>query len=375
MRSSAEDVGCRPGASAPLPWARGEGLPQLDKLNVTLPSYQIAPARQCSILVDRHLHKNGGSTVRDLFLENERHGHGLYLGYGQDHWSDDYRALWHVAERGIAAASSQHRLLVEVHYSHSVEFTDSVLPALAELPSVYASRGIECPLVLLTRVREPLAFYLSFYRWGVGFRQRDNPGAYGATFLDWAARVPNLQSTMMMRSKAAYHAEYAPKRYRGAYVAPDDLEDETARHGRQRARRKWENLKAFGATPRSAWHRLTAMLDQFAVVGTMERFDESLLLAYDAAGLPLLPYHRNTPRQKNGYKGKNADACPDMDACRRLVRRIAPRDHMMYDRYRQRLEERIHGLGEPFAMRVAAFKRAVANAQVCLPPVQPCFHH
>ena len=106
--------------------------------------------------------------------------------------------------------------------------------------------------MLMTRVREPLDYYLSFYKWGVAFRQREDPvrasharplahderttgrdaaafargasrswtravgvcgrvraqASFGKDFLEWAERVPNLQSTMMMQSMAAMAAEY-----------------------------------------------------------------------------------------------------------------------------------------------------------------------
>ena len=39
-----------------------------------------------------------------------------------------------------------------------------------------------------------------------------------------------------------------------------------------------------------------------AIVGTMKRFDESLLLAHDMVGLPILLYKRNRPNQKGGYR-------------------------------------------------------------------------
>ena len=39
------------------------------------------------------------------------------------------------------------------------------------------------------QVREPTDFYLSFYRWGVAFRQRENPKSFGANFLEWVEKV------------------------------------------------------------------------------------------------------------------------------------------------------------------------------------------
>ncbi len=60
---------------------------------------------------------------------------------------------------------------------------------LRHLAKLYASRGVDCPVAMMTRVREPLEYYLSFYRWGVAFRQRDEPTKFGKDFIDWAQRV------------------------------------------------------------------------------------------------------------------------------------------------------------------------------------------
>ena len=39
---------------------------------------------------------------------------------------------------------------------------------------------------LATRLREPLSFYMSFYRWTVNWRQQRNASAFGTTLLEWA---------------------------------------------------------------------------------------------------------------------------------------------------------------------------------------------
>ena len=46
--------------------------------------------------------------------------------------------------------------------------------------------------MLVTRLRRPLDFYVSFFRWTVAWRQRHNASVFGATMLEWAPR--NLQS-------------------------------------------------------------------------------------------------------------------------------------------------------------------------------------
>jgi len=222
-----------------------------------------------------------------------------------------------------------------------VEMASTVLPTLKELHSTYTRAGFDCPLVLMTRVREPTDYYLSFYKWGVAFRQRENPRSFGATFEEWAEKVPNLQSTMMMQSMAAMAAEYHIDQFRLHY----------ARNG------------AIGRTDDDAWAKLTNFLDAFTIVGTMQRFDESMLLAHDLVGLPILLYKRNRPNQKGGYRGTNKDICPDMDKCRELIRRVAARDYKMYERYHERFEAKLAAQGAEFAKRVEAYKRAIADIQ------------
>lgn len=104
-------------------------------------------------------------------------------------------------------------------------------------------------------------------------------------------------------------------------------------------------------------------LDAFEIVAPLDRFDEALLLAHDLFGLPLLTYKRNRPKQKNGYRGTAADICPNMDECRDLVRRLAPRDHQMFERYSKRFEARISRLGPTFVRRVQQLKMAVTDTQ------------
>ena len=45
-----------------------------------------------------------------------------------------------------------------------------------------------------------------------------------------------------------------------------------------------------------------------------------MLLMHDLVGLPITLYRRHQPRPKNGYRGTKHDICPDMAACRALVR-------------------------------------------------------
>lgn len=302
--------------------------------------YQMTKPKSCMILVDRHVHKNGGSSVRDLLLENERRGYGLYQGYTQMYWNRDLKQLQKAGE----AARQQNRapshvIMMEAHFGW-VEFATSTLPGLKNLASTYEQQGVDCPLVLMTRVRDPLEYYLSFYRWGVAFRQKESPLKFGKSFVEWARKVPNLQSTIMMLSMAAMAAEYHPDTWKHYSRRPE-----------------------IGRSPEEAWRKLSEFLDQFAIVGTMRRFDESLLLMSDMTGLPVMEYRRNRPNQKGGFKGLNKDVCPDMEACRKVVQEVAGRDTQMYETYSAQFEKKLQDLGDNFAARVKSYKKALDDIQ------------
>ena len=92
-----------------LPWAAQSGLPPLpvrwNDSNAALPSYQRARPKKCAILIDRHVHKNGGSTVRDILLEQERLGYALYQGFTQLNWGNVFQKLQKLVTQALAAAS------------------------------------------------------------------------------------------------------------------------------------------------------------------------------------------------------------------------------------------------------------------------------
>jgi hypothetical protein len=69
-----------------------------------------------------------------------------------------------VAEASLARGKAPNVfLLMEAHFGW-VELSNAVMPSLNELSKIYKSRGIDCPLVLMTRVREPLD--CETHRWG-----------------------------------------------------------------------------------------------------------------------------------------------------------------------------------------------------------------
>lgn len=68
-----------------------------------------------------------------------------------------------------------------------------------------------------------------------------------------------------------------------------------------------------------------------------------------------------------GLRLADGAVCPDMDACRAHIERIAPWDMRLYNHVRQAFSARISAAGEPFRLRLANFRadRASARLGVC----------
>ena len=86
--------------------------------------YLRTPLPSCSIVVDRHTHKNGGSTMRDLFMRNELLDAWMYWGYGLAHVERVVDGLLQLllgsSNRSCTdwAGRPALRLAAELHYSY-----------------------------------------------------------------------------------------------------------------------------------------------------------------------------------------------------------------------------------------------------------------
>ena len=223
--------------------------------------------------------------------------------------------------------------MAEAHFGW-VEDGDRVLPDLLQLRKLRP----DCPVHTMS-IREPLEYYLSFYRWGVAFRRSRARRPSAPPSSSGSRRCPTGSRRCSARM-AAMAAEYHVSQFKRSYHTPlwGRLDDE----GRQ---------------------KLSSFLDTFSTVAPMAHFDASILMASDATGLPLLLYKRNKPGQKGGFRGTSATVCPDMLACRAAVAKAAPLDTWMYEKYAKAFEGKLAELGDDFAGRVDAYKQAVAAAQ------------
>ena len=82
-------------------------------------------------------------------------------------------------------------------------------------------RGVDIPMHFHVRLRSPLSHYISYFLWTVVERQARNARRFGSSFAEWARTVPNLQSELLLSSKAATPGIRFYDCYRGLELTPD----------------------------------------------------------------------------------------------------------------------------------------------------------
>ena len=341
-----------------------------------------SPAASGTLWVDRHLHKNGGSTLREVMLRSEEAGHCLYYGYTQtrEGWDRLVREM-----RTLNGSSSAlPRLCVEAHASQaSAEFASHRIPDLVGLRSHFAKLAVPVRVVLTTRVREPLSYYLSFYRWRVaGMQEHGNVirlsptrqvvQPIGSTFLEWAPK--NLQSIGLYHGDVELFAGLKAGGWPGVRDA--------ALH-----RRPHPYWSAHHRFERADYRALLSSLKHYDVVAPLESFDEHLLMVSDATGIPPLQQEEHravapAPQARMTARSlADAAVCPDMDKCRAHIAAIAPWDLKLYRYVQRAFGERVQALGPGFAARLAAFRAARSRGEgicegrgCCCVDRVPCFN-
>jgi hypothetical protein len=140
-------------------------------------------------------------------LRNEEAGRCVYYGYTQTREGWD-RLMTYMNGAVNTSSARLPRICIEAHASQaSAEFVSRRVPDLLRLRKRFKELGVPLRVVLTVRVREPLSYYISFYRWRVAGLQRGGGvirlsarksvvQPIGSTFLEWAP--PNLQSVGLL---------------------------------------------------------------------------------------------------------------------------------------------------------------------------------
>ena len=318
-----------------------------------------------ALWVDRHLHKNGGSTIREVMLRNEEAGKCVYYGYTQtrEGWDRLMSYLRTVNGTNIEAAALP-KVCVEAHASQaSAEFTSRRIPDLLELRSLYARLRVPLKVVLTVRVRDPLSYYISFYRWRIAGLQRNGNvirlsprksvvQPLGQGFLDWAP--PNLQSIGLLHGDVELFAGLKAGGWPGV------------RSPTRRPHPYWVSHEQFGEKD---YTQLLQTLGHYDVVAPLEEFDAHLLMVSDATGFPPLSAAEHSvvqpdPQGMRGVRLRDLEVCPDMAKCRAHIEKIAPWDVKLYQHVRQAFGVKLQGYGTEFAMRLATFKSEREHSQL-----------
>mmetsp|Transcript_27652 Transcript_27652/g.63605 ORF Transcript_27652/g.63605 Transcript_27652/m.63605 type:complete len:473 (-) Transcript_27652:82-1500(-) len=314
--------------------ASSRGPPAQGGAALAAPWLRTAPVPS-AILIDRHLHKNGGSTFRHILLANERAGVCQYWGYWQteEGWLKISRELDRALLGGAGPLPAKLPwLCIEAHSSATTSnFMSFVVPYVVRLRQALALRSVPTRVLLVTRVREPFAFYLSFYKWKVAGLQRAPNGAkvYGVGFLGWTP--PNLQAWSMLNGNI----------------------DSIASSVRSSAR---AHAAQFGQRQMAVLERKLAHFD---IVTPLEYFDEHLLMVADAIGLPHIGYQSVSPPQMGIPKTErlsDAQVCPNMTACRERVRQVAPWDFRLYEKARADFAAKLGSQDADFQRRLELFR-------------------
>ena len=275
--------------------------------------------------IDFHIHKNGGTSIRDVMrrMRKPPDDEAPLLDQLHEFRTAPKLNLAHI----LNEMKCKQRTAVELHEHRWT--IQRWLPQIAKLRVQYRN----CTRILLsTRVREPLAYYISMYNWAK-IKTR-----FKFSFDGWAA--PNMQTLQTSLGDFRSFAE-------------GNL---------------WSGKHRYALANGTDYAAASAMLRRnFDLVYTTERFNDAMpyLLSCLLQGAPprwffnvsSSHFHASPawgrahtgPKTNASIKWHLDNACPNMTHCEELVRSIAPWDYRLYH-LGKRLEG-LHGVGEPPADR------------------------
>ena len=260
------------------------------------------------VLIDRHIEKNGGATFRGLLQSNERLGRCKYVGMSTNE-RNIVRALRNRGDKAtrtltdLTNSTNRSRVCAEHHFGG---FWNTIV-ALRRMPPAALTAGGCTGVRVVMRIREPFAWYVSWYLWQSAYNGRKQ--------LNMTTLPANLQSRIILGSPGN--------------VAPDG----TAKCGR------------CGPLTSAERAQLTHYLSLVDILAPMDCYGEMVVLLTQVVGdwfaTTFLDQnvHGLLRADRPGLSGsldlRNAsDLCgeddPQLPRCRALVRRLAADDHRLY---------------------------------------------
>lgn len=329
----------------------------------------VPPDSRCIVLYDRHIEKNGGSTMRVIMRRLEEHGECAYWGYAQG--GPTWRAVMSEL-RNPTSPTAPPRLCIEAHTGSAAS---SRLIELGRLQKTLQAHGSSCRILRTARIRAPLSHYISFFTWGVLQRHKTLDVAGSRLFIQWANSTPNLQASLLLSppsARAAVPGCLVP--YRGQSCPSRDYQ----------SLRTPERLASFATNSDKTRRTFANLLRNIDLLAPLDQFEGALLLMSEALGLRHVQHHAvNTcvgvltervnlddtqkcqklergVRRCTGRATVSTKRCaPELQAeCEAVVRAVAPLDQWLYEQADTRFREAVASAGDAFAARLRAFKRA-----------------
>ena len=173
----------------------------------------------CVTWLDFSVARTAGATTQQIMASLSRedvldHRETLILGgvAAFRHSARSWEALLAAMASASSCSSSSVRIAVQLRDEAARELWQSWLPAVRKLRKQQAACG--CKVVVTTRVREPVAHYLSAYLWATRFKpdlgtsiaqprtQLVNGKSYSVlprpSFFEWSSRASNLQARLFL---------------------------------------------------------------------------------------------------------------------------------------------------------------------------------
>ena len=269
----------------------------------------------CGLIVERHVPKCAGTTVRTFLRANQERGACSYVGYDvgrtwQSRVGFTHRSLAEVADELNSNPSPWNKpICMEAHMVGGSFW--SVLSSLRQ--SQFAAR---CTMLVMLRVREPLSWYRSYYDWAVLSRQKTGDSVqWGTNFTDWLPS--NMQSRFLLHGTRNQPSQWAP----------------------EMARRRSGGLPQKLLEKR--WAEIEKIVRSADVVSPLERLDDALALVVKRSGfLRTAEYVSTRPSDMRGpwerlpkvakvVRAKDFCGRAGMD-CAAAVKAAAPCDYKLY---------------------------------------------
>lgn len=261
----------------------------------------------CHLHFFRHVSKAAGTTVRFIFDKQVAMGEWefspmCHYGFREADWKETLRRFRDAAvDPANVRDGTGPRVLVEARneWGASEAFERTILRDLKETRAELEALG--CGVTTSLLIREPEAQYRSFWNYYVA-KLRDDPDdadpakgpeAWGDSFQEWAALVPDLQLRELLGDRCT------PRLREPVFETETN---ENKKRVRLAARRLPETCKV-SLGDRA---RFESVLKQVDVLGTTDRFDLFLLQLADATGIQHLEYSPSNARRE-GKEEKTRD--------------------------------------------------------------------